>query len=312
MHTQRTAGPFIIIKKDGTILKADELIPTEKGIVTKNEDRLETALLSITEIDVITTTDAKLETITGRTLMATALLKVEQVITAYNHYKNSNPTFGAKLPAIDHLIVFGSGSLNITILPNRVSHDLDLITNRRAWDMLAGELASINEGQTPSISLHTDDLLEHLPNWRLRTAILKGASGLPFLILHPLDTLCQKLLRTNLETFEKKDKADIALIIQNLKPGKKVLVQLLQEGFKRFFDPDETQREAATRNTTWFLSNFLPETNLQNDIIEPAKKQRLDILANQGLLPTPTPLGHWSQLFTHERLLEPKPPAPQM
>jgi hypothetical protein len=310
MNIKIPKTPLIVIKHDGTIIKADILAPTPEGIEIRNWDGQIVSNLQIHDIASISKNEEMLPKTACNNNIALILLKTEQIITEFNHKRTTHWGLASRTPTINRLIIFGSGSLNLTILPERVSHDLDLIAeDERAWMFLRDEIATVSAGKPPiHASLHSGILLHFIPTWESRAATLKGAGGLPFIIVHPLDTISQKLLRTDEKTFREKDQEDIRLILQTLNPEPKAILTILQEGYMRFFNPNETEINAAIKNTNWFLNTFLPNKKIQEDIITPAMEKREELLLKQGMIPAPP--TQWSQILDNEpkhnrSLLEP-------
>ena len=87
-----------------------------------------------------------------------------------------------------------------------------------------------------------------------------GYKGTEFLVLHPLDTVTQKLLRISEEKFEIKDKPDIKAILTRLGTPEDSLRSILTENALRYYPNPlgkDEQNIAVERNTRWFCKNFL-------------------------------------------------------
>jgi hypothetical protein len=119
-----------------------------------------------------------------------------------------------------------------------------------------------------------------------RSGQLLGVKGVQFLLVHPLDTISQKLLRVSEIVFETKDKKDISDTLEILNPSKSVLIGILSENPARFRFPDvHSLKKASERNMSWFLKNFLPGTSLEA-LREEAERKEAEALASAGLAPT--------------------------
>jgi hypothetical protein len=294
-------GPITVLLKDGTILKAHRVVPTAEGIETRDEDDQPNAVLDAYQLDVVLTgNEPTIEAAGERNFIAALLLKIEHVVKDWEKFRQSDPKFAYRFPHISKLTIFGSGSLNLTLLPDRVSHDLDIITDDRSWQYLNDQIRTLSSGKV-TVNLHTDNLLDHVKGWENRAAHLIGAGGLLFQVVHPLDTLSQKLLRESEEQFRTKDEADIQRILAVLRPPEDVLIKLLRSGYQRFFDP--VNAVSAKRNTESFLKKYLPNIDLQKDIIDVAIQKKRRSLEITGL--SERPKNKWERILDKNELLEP-------
>lgn len=192
-----------------------------------------------------------------KTKIGGSLLDLELSMTEYER-KTGNPPFGRG----DEPVIFGATSLALSILDERVSDDIDVA--------LAPEFLKWREANwpfegpafldTPNI----DGLFVEMGRWNRRCSRVTGMAGYIFRILHPLDTVVQKLLRRDQEVFEVKDKEDITLILAALHPSDETLVSLLTENPARYRKPAVAVRshrrnyDTVIANTNWFLQTFLP------------------------------------------------------
>ena len=128
------------------------------------------------------------------------------MVKDWEKFRQSDPKFAYRFPHVSKLTIFGSGSLNSTLLPDRVSHDLDIITDDRSWQYLKRQIRTLSSGKV-TVNLHTENLLDHVKGGEDRAAHLIGAGGLLFQVVHPLDTVSQKLLRESEEQFRTRGRA---------------------------------------------------------------------------------------------------------
>ena len=181
------------------------------------------------------------------------------------------------------ITVFGSGALTLSILPNRDSDDLDIAATlefKQFWDSKRAETPE--HGARPVQVCHYA-LLRYLGQWEARAAALKGEE-MVYGLLHPVDVLSQKLLRTDGAKFEKKDKPDIATIIETLNIDKETLLAILTENPARYsMDPGHPCKLPLEKNTKWLLKTYLPEITLK-EVKAKAIERELDMLKNTGLL----------------------------
>ena len=118
--------------------------------------------------------------------------------------------------------------------------------------------------------------------------MLVGDSGVLFKVVHPLDTVSQKLLRLSESVFDTKDKEDIHQIVSILNPDRETVVKLFQEGSSRFGLLEKDTSEAIRRNTQWFIDAFSLNIDLENDVIKPVRfseKQELERLHPRPVVP---------------------------
>jgi len=243
----------------------------------------------------------------NRAQIALALLTVEHYLL---QFQKAVP--GTQLEKCE-FVLFGSSTLTLTALPERISHDIDVAVPREFLGFLKRKLQD-RDPWTQSgfeISIEPAYLLDYCGNWRQRSSVILGTTTARFDVLHPLDTVSQKLLRTDQATFERKDVSDIDLVLKKTTPSKETLLHILQEGCLRYSNPVPEEALAAKRNTAWFLKSYLPGRDLQKDVIDPWVNERRAELANLGHLPRAavTPL---SEPIAWEKLLDPNPPEPPL
>jgi hypothetical protein len=203
------------------------------------------------------------------------LLEVEHLIEKFSKETNLVP---------QKIAIFGSGGLTLTILPGRASHDIAIAT-RDQFASFCETIAIKSHGNIAEISSFA--LLKYLGNWEERASELKGILGTQLLVLHPLDTVMQKLLRINEDRFNINDKKDIAKILEVLSPSQDTLKFLLTENPNRYRIPTEKpQSQAIKRNTEWFLDNFLKNTSFK-EIVTSSELNEENYLIGKGLAPLP-------------------------
>lgn len=216
----------------------------------------------------------EVNTAIARTLCG--VIEIEQLAASYNKEKGTGAAKNL------NLIIFGSASLAMTILPSRVSHDVDTV-GPSDFIRYCEEKTRRSHGAIPEFS--SVRLLNYLGAWQERASSLEGIYGTKFTVLHPLDTVMQKLLRADKERFEKNDQPDIKRIVEILHPDQQTLTELLTENPARYrIPPEKIQGKAVRNNTSWFLSQFLPHINLETLITE-AEKREEEVLEKYGFIP---------------------------
>lgn len=154
--------------------------------------------------------------------------------------------------------ICGGVSLALTIIPSRTTEDIDIIAREPIEDFLERE------------SMHWDYAVEFLDesvlglmgNWRSRTSTAVGPTGISFQLMHPLDTIMQKLLRWSGKDFAERDWPDIEKIVDSIKPSEESLKKLLIENpyrYNKASGPMTVATDAIERNTREFLEGFLPD-----------------------------------------------------
>jgi hypothetical protein len=214
--TKEDPGRMAIQLQDGTLLVADEISPYPYGFVVKGREGWEftvrgdeiTQLLPIDEQGQVI--GAKVE----ESKLVFAIVTLEQLWLERQ----------AQLPrprSKSELILFGSTSLSLTVAPARVSHDIDAVVDREDTAALQDAWAKRRAGQPTLLELDScdDSLLRYLGDWRGRAITFKKTENYEILVPHPLDTLSQKLLRSNEPNFQKKDLPDIKAIMDALNPN---------------------------------------------------------------------------------------------
>ena len=278
-------GHMIVLLVEGDILPAQSIKATHKGMEIKSGSIATTvdplSLSSILEVkptqtftDLLDAQEKFTKDALSRTLCG--VLEIEELTKAYARDTGLKPN-SLKI------IIFGSGSLSLTILPKRVSHDVDAAVPSQFMAFCEQKMRK-SHGAKPEFS--SPRLLQDLGAWEERASTIEGLSHTTFLIPHPLDTVMQKLLRTDATRFETNDKPDIRDILERLNPDKETLIGLLTENPARYRIPkDKEQAQAIVRNTNWFTKEFLPEHNAQS-IAKLADETEEELLEKGGYIPS--------------------------
>jgi hypothetical protein len=187
---------------------------------------------------------------------------------------------GGKPPAV---VIFGSGSLALTLVPERSTNDLDTI--------VSDEFAEFVNDRSPEtdieIELLDERLLALLGSWSKRTSEIIGPLGCSLRMVHPLDTVMQKLLRFSERRFADKDQGDIEAVITALQPTRQTVVDLLTENparYARLSGRFASQVDAIERNTQWFLAKYLPDLDFTT-IVRMTGDRYIEGVASAGMLP---------------------------
>lgn len=280
-------GQLIVTLTEGDIIPATcvraevATIAVENGPISTKVDPL--MLKQIYEITAETSAEqliANAESEEERNTLTKTLcgvLEIEHLLRKYHEETKLTP---------QRIAIFGSSSLTLTILPGRTSHDVDAATRGEFAKFCETRTGKSHGNQAEISSLH---LLNYLGQWEERASELTGILGTHLLLLHPLDTIMQKLLRIDQNRFESNDKPDITKILEILNPTEEVLVFLLTENANRYRIPaSKAQGQAVGRNTTWFLDTFLRGAKL-DDIMATAEAQEEQYLREKGLAPLALP-----------------------
>jgi hypothetical protein len=182
-----------------------------------------------------------------------------------------------------HYTICGGTSLTLTLIPNRTTEDIDIITQEPIEKFLNKE----NLHWDYSIEFLDERSLFLMGNWKTRTSDAIGPTGIKFQIMHPLDTIMQKLLRWSDKDFAIKDWPDIKAIHAILQPTKNTLKKLLTENPARFtkgIGPIAAVTDAIETNTRTFIAEFLPGTTYEK-LAETAYINLTNQLEQAHLLP---------------------------
>jgi hypothetical protein len=186
------------------------------------------------------------------------------------------------------ITIFGSASLALTLLPERPANGIDALATGAFVDFVNSKTIKTDL----SVELFDGALLKLLGPWATRTSELTGPLGSRFRLVHPLDTVMQKLLRFSEEQFRGKDRNDIHAVLSTLQPTKETLVQLLTENparYARLSGRFAAQAEAIERNTKWFLNTYLHEISFE-DIVEKTGDRVIAAAISAGFLPKIPPV----------------------
>jgi hypothetical protein len=248
-------GNYVIEAVSGDIYAADRLKVAQEGIQIFLGP-IQTGTAAPTEIKAIHELEktGSLDLSRERSKIAATILVLENLIEEYSNTKGVTANAFTQQHAF---CIFGSCSLALTLLPERMSEDIDIIGPEDFVDY-------INQVDLPytelSVEVLPPTLNQLLGNWRDRTTQMLGYHKTKFLVLHPLDTLSQKLLRYSEEKFETKDKPDITALLSRLRTPKETLKYMLTENAMRYYPNPlgkDAQNLAIERNTSWFCERFL-------------------------------------------------------
>lgn len=251
--SKTTKGLFNLVGHNGFIYAADSITVTPEGLkLTLNN--LECGIVNADELQKVFKIENRSTRIED--------ISVLQLVTTFNAVdaaiKELQRTKAATKPEI---IIFGATSLALTILPTRVSEDIDLITSEDLVEIFAD-----NQFSNTPIEVLDSNITQDLGDWRSRTCKLSGA-GANYNIMHPLDTLSQKLLRSNETIFLEKDMPDIREIVKYFNPSIETIETILKENPTRFISQhfgDRLDKETSIQNTNTFLTECYPEIDFNN------------------------------------------------
>ncbi|MBX3749124.1 MAG: hypothetical protein KF897_03460 [Opitutaceae bacterium] len=268
-------GNFIIETKRGGLFAADKLQPSGDWIMAETEGLpISFMVEDLAAIYEVGRGIASVAEINHANHIAASILRLEKLI---HEFQETHQAYAKNL----EIVICGAVSLALTVLPDRTTKDIDLVAKGTFIEFLKTK----NRNDTNlEIEVLNPSFLFYLGFWRERAARLTGYQGTQFLVLHPLDTIAQKLQRLQADRFEAKDQPDIDAIISTFHPTSKALVDILTENPSRFRMASEEEEKAMTRNTHWFLKKFLPSYTFQQ-IKRLALERRSDELRSAGMAP---------------------------
>lgn len=280
-------GQFIVSLSEGDIIpvtsvlvNVDSITLESNGVQTKIDPLM---LKNIYEVspstspeDILSRAETNEEHIT-LTKTLCGVLELEDLLRKFYEDTKTVP---------QKIALFGSSSLTLTILPGRSSHDVDVATSSKFSEFCQTRGGKSHGNYAEVSSLH---LLNYLGQWEERASGLRGVGGTQMLLLHPLDTVMQKLLRRDQNRFKTNDIPDIEKVLDTLRPTQETLQFLLTENPSRYRIPKHKEQWLAIeKNTTWFLNRFLKGITLK-DISELSEKKEEQYLVEKGFAPNPLP-----------------------
>lgn len=278
-------GELIVILVEGDIIPAQRIKASHQGLEIQSGTILTTVdPLNVRKIHALEPQDS-FASIPGvqsdphiREAMTRTLCGVLEIETLAKAYLEEKALGRGSLK----IVIFGSASLALTILPNRVSHDVDAAGPMDFVKFCEHRMRK-SHGAIPEFS--SSRLLQYLGSWEERSSRVEGAEGITFHVLHPLDTVLQKLLRADEERFHINDLPDIQRILETLNPSKETLLDLLTENPSRYRIPETTVQGAAVRrNTNLFSYQFLPGHNFAS-LKARAEQLEEDAMEKYGFIP---------------------------
>lgn len=266
-------GQFILLTKTGEVLAADSVSGDAEWLMLSSGG-LETSLYRDDLVKAYRVKrDAPLGAVSNAGQLAAGILRIEALV---KEFKQSHPAGGRPL----ELVLFGAASLALTILPSTTTQDLDMVAPGQFIEFLRNKKKQTNL----DIEVINPYILFYIGNWRERSCRLVGYEGTEIQVLHPLDTVAQKLLRIDTEKFDTKDKPDIKQVIELLRPSESSLVQVLTENPARYRLADDNELHALERNTEWFASRHMPNWDLARLKAE-SQKRRTEMMRRDGIRP---------------------------
>lgn len=273
--------PFFLIDNQGQITRINRLVITAEGIATPRGTKNPLFLEGIYEAD-----EPKTLTRSQREAALVEITLVQIEYLAQRFLKERNLPKGQ----LGNITVYGSSSLTLTILPNRISHDVDVAVSKDFREFIDA-ICSSERPALGQLEINTANpiVLRFCGNYHQRSRKLTGSKSgnlIPIEVLHPLDTLSQKLLRIPLDVFQQKDISDIDKILRKLKTKRETLVRLLRESFERYTTaaPDEL-RKAAGRNTRWLFKTYFTPIDIREEVVKPGIAAFTTELKRSDLLP---------------------------
>jgi hypothetical protein len=273
--TYKASGPFIIVTKTGHVFGATSVEATESDLIVRLKGLQHR--IGTEDIAVVYCIDSAHPAARIDPGILSAVTALEGLMAEFS---------GGNLPPV--ITIFGSGSLALALLTDRSTNDLDTLVS----DEFAAFVNRKHILTDIEIELLDESLLKLLGPWTDRTSELIGPLGLKFRLVHPFDTVMQKLLRFSVEHFVGKDQGDIDAVLTSLQPTKETLLDLLTENparYARLSGRFASQADAIERNTRWFLGAYLPETSFEDIVRQTGDRAVAPALA-AGLLPKIPPV----------------------
>lgn len=270
-HKKHHKGNFVLTTNEGDIFAADELRTTPKGIELSLGGLVVSNIENSKLEDIFNVQTAALpaDQILESSKLGATILAVEKIVDLFLKEKELPPAFARQR---HFFTIFGASSLSLTVLPTRTSDDIDMVASEEFVDF-------VNSRDFPwtemAVEVLDPRILNLMGQWQSRACAMTGYQGTSFEVMHPVDTVMQKLLRMNQEKFFEKDVPDIKAIIGRFHPPEETLKHLLTENPNRYYKVPfghDDQRTAVEHNTRWFLSNFAPTCSYE-DIVQRAVEQ---------------------------------------
>lgn len=280
MHRQIIAsGNLVVVTESGICYSANEVVATDTGAEIRNgKFTSHTRPKDIKQIFKLEQS-LPLSDLQEVSKLASSVIQLEALIRRYEkEFGNADP-----MVRDQKFVIFGSATLALTILSGRTTEDIDMVASERFIDY-------INTRPLPepemAFEVVTEDILMLLGRWQDRTYEMTGITGWKFQMIHPLDTVMQKLLRMNEERWREKDIPDIEAIIENIQPTTETLFDLLTENPFRYTKSEDEglilQEQAIEKNTRWFLERFLPDRTF-GDVTRAASQRFNQKIQHAGL-----------------------------
>jgi len=266
-------GQFILLTRPGEILAADSIDGDGEWLMLKSGG-VETSLYRDDLVKAYRVKqDGPLAGVANSAQLGAGILRVEALV---KEFKETHPSGGRPL----ELVLFGAASLALTILPSTTTQDLDMVAPGQFIEFLRNKKNQTNL----DIEVLNPYILFYIGSWRERSCRLIGYHQTEIQVLHPLDTVAQKLLRIDREKFDIKDKPDINQVINLLRPNETTLLQILTENPARYRLADDSELDALERNTAWFTSEHLPNWDFARLKAE-SQKRRSEMMRRDGIKP---------------------------
>src|SRR5260221_5085320 len=272
---------FFLIDNQNQITRINALVITAEGIATPRGSKNPLFFEGIYEAE-----EPKTLTPSQReaALVEITLVQIEYLAQRFLKVRKlSNEQLGK-------ITIYGSSSLTLTILPNRISHDVDVAVSKDFREFIDA-VCSNERPALGQLEINTANpiVLRFCGNYHQRSRKLTGSKRgdlVPIEVLHPLDTLGQKLLRIPLEVFQQKDVPDIEQILRKLKPKRETLVRLGRESFEAYTTaaPGGIGKPARGNTRGLIKTPFTPLDN-REQVIKPVIRASTTYLERSDVLP---------------------------
>ena len=247
MNSFKLLGNFVVESAD-MVYAADRLEAKELGIQL-GLGGIDIGLVKVEELQRVIDVKSRRPRMSDLTAakFLSGLKALTRGISEFTKEKN--------IQEMPEITIFGSTALMLTVLPCRTSDDIDIVGSPEFFEFMEGKnLSNVHVQVLPT------SIMQLMGNWGDRVCSL-DAGGIKLQIIHPMDTVMQKLMRLDETEFAMKDLPDIRRIVEHFHPSEDTITKLLCENPYRYYNAPfgaGLESAAISRNTKAFLGEFYP------------------------------------------------------